>query len=379
MTRFWISSIALVFAAAVPASAAEPVADLADKVNQKVVKLFGSGGFRGVNSYGTGIIISPEGHILTAATQMLDTSELIVHLADGTRRRAAVLVLEPELDVALLKIFLDGKKPEDPTNLDLPYFDVAESAKRPLAQGGDWVIGFSNCFEIAMRDEPVSVQRGVIAAQTKLHGRRGVFDFPYSGDVYVLDAITNNPGAAGGPLTDRKGNLLGLIGREIRNTLTETWMNYAIPIGAKVDIKDGDKKITITIPEFVSLAMQGKYKPVNRTKEIAGPGGYTGIVFVPNVLERTPPYIEDVLPGTPATTAVPANAEDKVGLRVDDLVSFIDGEPIYSIKTYLDYLRKTRPGDKIRFEIRRGDKLLTYEITLGEHPRAPVPIPVPKG
>ncbi len=373
--KYSILGLALAFAAVLPAAAAEPVASVSDKVNQKVVKLFGSGGFRGVNSYGTGIIISADGFILTAATQMLDTSELVVHMPDGTRRKAVVVVLEPELDVALLKIRIDGKKPDEPTGLDLPFFDVLEAAKRPLAQPGDWVIGFANCFEIAMRDEPVSVQRGVVAALTKMHGRRGVFDFPYSGDVYIVDAITNNPGAAGGPLTDRKGNLLGLIGREMRNSLTETWMNYAIPIGAKVDIRDGDKKIAISIPEFVQLAMQGKYKPVNRTKEVTGPGGYTGIVFVPNVLERTPPYIEDVLPDTPASKAVPANAEDKVGFRVDDLVSFIDGEPIYSIKSYLEYLRKTRPGDKIRYEIRRGDKLVSYEITLGEHPKAPTAKP----
>ncbi len=46
----------------------------------------------------------------------------------------------------------------------------------------------------------MSVQRGVVSAFTKMHGRRGVFEFPYTGDVYVVDAITNNPGAAGSAL-----------------------------------------------------------------------------------------------------------------------------------------------------------------------------------
>jgi S1-C subfamily serine protease len=84
---------------------------VAEQVNAKTVKLFGAGGFRGVVSYGTGILISADGHILTAAAQMLDTSELIVHLSDGRKMKAQVLVTEPELDAALVQINVEGKKP----------------------------------------------------------------------------------------------------------------------------------------------------------------------------------------------------------------------------------------------------------------------------
>jgi serine protease Do len=363
MTRLLL---AITLAASLPAlaPAADPFREVSERVNQKLVKLFGSGGFRGISNYGTGIIVSPDGHILTVASQMLDTSELIVHLSDGRRMRATVLVIEPELDLALVKIKVEGKKPDEPTGLELPYFDVAASAKRPHAQPGDWVLAFGNMYEIAMRDEPLTVQRGVVAAYAKLHGRRGIFDFAYTGDAYIVDAITNNPGAAGGALTDRKGNLLGIVGRELRNTLSETWINYAIPVGAQVRVRDGDKTLTLSVPAFVEKGMKGQYKPINRVKEAAGPGGYHGIVFVPNILDRTPPYIEDVVPGSPAA---------KAGLRADDLVSFIDGEPIYSIKTFRDYMTRTRPGTAVRFEVRRGDNLQTVEVTLGEYPKSATP------
>src|SRR5262249_54736893 len=76
------------------------------------------------------------------------------------------------------------------------------------------------------------VQRGVISGYSKLPLRRGIFEAPYSGEVYVIDAITNNPGAGGGVITSRKGELLGLIGKELRNNLTDTWINYAVPIQA---------------------------------------------------------------------------------------------------------------------------------------------------
>src|SRR5438128_1171741 len=92
-------------------------------------------------------------------------------------------------------------------------------AKKPMVKTGTGVLAFSNQFEIATRDEPVSIQRGLVQAITKLKGRRGIHEANFSGTVYVLDAITNNPGAAGGALTDRNGKLLGLIGRELKNEL----------------------------------------------------------------------------------------------------------------------------------------------------------------
>src|SRR5262245_39218369 len=205
---------ALVFVGG-PARAEDSFAKVAAQVNKKDVKLYGAGGFQGLSSYGTGVLVSPEGYILTVASHMLVTQDLRVHLWDGRRYHAKVVVAEPELDAALVKM----DKVEEP----LPFFDVAQAVKAPQGKPGDWILAFSNQFNIAVRDEPMSVQRGVIGAFAKLHGRRGVFDAPYTGDVYVIDAITNNPGAGGGVITTRKGELLGIIGKELRNTLTDTW------------------------------------------------------------------------------------------------------------------------------------------------------------
>lgn len=370
MLRF-VPLCIILLAMAQPAPAADPVAKVAKDVNEKMVKIFGSGGFRGVVNYSSGLLISPDGFILTVASQTLDTSELIVHLYDGRKVKAVVVTTEPELDVALLKIKIEGKKLDEPSGLDLPCFDFAASLKRPPAEAGDWVLGFSNQFEIATRNEPMSVQQGAVTSFAKLHGRRGIFDFPYTGDVYVVDAITNNPGAGGGALTDRNGQLLGIIGREIKNSLSETWINYAIPLSAKTEVKlEGEKTQTLALSEFVSLGMQFKYKPIIKPIVALGAGGYHGIKFVPNILERTPPYVDDFYPSSPAA---------KAGVQINDLVSFIDGEPIYSIKAFNDYMRKTRPGTSIRLEVRRGDNLQTVEVKLDEWPKGLLPaIPIPK-
>jgi S1-C subfamily serine protease len=332
-------------------SAQTPFHAVSKQVNQRLVKVFGSGGFRGLAAYGTGIVISPDGWVLTVAGHLLDTPELKIHLHDGRRAIARVAVVEPGLDAALLKIDkVDG----------LPYFDLAAAAKTSRAEPGDWVLAMSNQFEIATRDEPLSVQRGVIAAYSKLHLLRGIYDAPYQGDVYVLDAITNNPGAAGGALTTQTGELLGIIGKELKNGLSNTWVNYAVPIGATVEVRQGEQTVTLSLPDFVAKGMRGEYKPTIREKSAEGPGGYHGIILVPNVVERTPPYVEDLAPGSPAA---------KSGLKPDDLIVYVDGEPVVSIATFREIMSKTRPGMTVRLDVRRGEKLVPIELTLGEMPK----------
>lgn len=154
--------------AAHAAPADDSFAGVTDEVNSKLVKIFGAGGYRGVPSYGTGILISADGYILTVASQMLETEDLRIHLPTGERYYAQIVAAEPELDLALLKI---KEKVEG-----LKYFNIIEQAALPLVEPGTGVLAFSNTFNIATRAEPMSVQRGVIAAYSKLRGRRGIFE-----------------------------------------------------------------------------------------------------------------------------------------------------------------------------------------------------------
>jgi serine protease Do len=324
--------------------------NVTDGVNKKVAKLFGSGGFKGLVSYGTGIMVSPRGHILTLSNHLLDTRDLRVHLYDGRKFHAKVIAKEPALDLALAQII-------DYKNDDLPYFDFASECKRPLAEAGDWVLAFSNQFKIANREEPMSVMRGVIAAYCKLHGRRGVADAPFRGDVYFVDAITNNPGAAGGVLTTRKGELLGIVGRELRNRLSDTWINYAVPIQAKVEITREGKKVMVDVATFIDEGMKGIYKPGERPKHRQGANVETGVVLVPNVVERTPPYVEEVVPDSPAA---------KVGLKPDDLIVYMDGEFVGTITQFHELLANYRPGDTVQLEIQRNKELMTIKLVLAK-------------
>jgi S1-C subfamily serine protease len=332
----------------VPARTDESFASVAEEVNKKLVKLFGSGGFRGLESYGTGVLISADGYILTVNSHILDTRDLRIHMYDGTRYHGKVVAREPELDVALVKINAGQRK------VDIEqWFDVVKAAKKQVLEPGTNILAFSNLFQIATRDEPMSVQRGVIASHSKLHGRIGTFEAAYRGNVYVIDAITNNPGAGGGVITTRKGELLAMIGKELRNELTNTWINYAIPFNASIEVpgKDGKKEIT-SILDLVTKKENYKQLPPRAQLNVVA---YHGIVLVPNVVDRTPPYIEEVIPGSPA---------DKAKLKPDDLIVYVDGVPVQDITTFNNILATYTPGMELKLEVQRGDKLATVPLKL---------------
>ena len=324
-------------------------------VNKRMVKLFGIGGFKGLPSYGTGVLASSKGHILTVNNHILNTPGLLVHLYDGRQYQAKVLLREPELDVALLQI--------DEEVDFLPHFQFDKEAARPVAETGDWILAFSNQFKIALRDEPMSVQRGVIAATADLRGRRGVHDAPFVGDVYFLDVIACNPGAAGGALTNRKGDLLGILGRELKDTRTDTWINYAVGIQTFVEVqREDDKGKRIdkeNIATFVTKAINKAYIEGTKRAKI-DKGGYHGIVLVINAVSSTPPYVEEVMPNSPAA---------KVGLRPDDLILYVEGESVPTIKTFRETLKLYGADDEIRLQIQRGNKLENIKLKLTNQPK----------
>ncbi len=341
----------LTVAALVPAQ--QPLTSVAMEVNKKLVKIYGAGGFKGLPSYGSGIMVSPKGHILTINNHIVSTADIRVHLYDGRLHRAKLVSREPELDVAILQI-------EDEVDF-LPHFEFDKAAAHPRAEPGDMMLAFSNCYQIATRDEPMTMQRGVVMAFTELRARIGMFDAPFGGDVYFIDTVTNNPGAPGGALTNRKGDLLGVIGREYKNKLSDTWINYALPIQATADIQREDKQVKVSMATFVKESIEGKYKQSDdRDKGKKDKGGYHGIVFVVNAVPSTPPYVEEVVANSPAAAAK---------LRPDDLIVYVDGFLVSSIKGFRELLRQKGPDDLVKLEVQRGSRLVSVEFKLKQQPK----------
>lgn len=311
------------------AASAQPHAAI-DQVQPRVVKLFGAGGFRNLTNYGTGFLVSSDGYIVTVWSHLLDNDTVTVILADGRRFFGRLIAADSSKDVAVLKIDAD----------QLPFFDLEQAAS---AGPGTRILAFSNVFKVATGDEPVTVMHGVIAARTDLSARRGRFNVPYQGPVYVVDAVTNNPGAAGGVLTTADGRLLGMLGRELKSNETNTWLNYAVPIGeVKQTVQD---MIRGTYNKADPLAPdKAKYQTIPRD---------FGLILVPDVVFRTPAYIDAVLPESQAA---------KLGLQSDDLIVFANSELVASIRAFDEILGKLPPGDDLTLIVRRGNQLVTVKM-----------------
>lgn len=314
-----------------PADAQTSFAEVVHATQPKIVKIFGAGGLRGLEAYQSGFLISGQGHILTVWSYVLDSDAVTVYLNDGRKFPAAVVGMDPRSEVAVLKVEAN----------DLPHFNLEETAVLPA---GVRVLAFSNMYGVALGNEPASVVHGIVAAKTDLAARRGAFQTNYRGPAYVLDAMTNNPGAAGGALTDRRGRLAGLLGKELRSSTSNIWLNYAIPIG----------ELEPAIDEIIA----GKFRPMPREEGEKKPKeahtlAALGIHLVPDFLHRTPPFVESVKPLSPAA---------KAGVRPDDLILFVNSRVVPSCKLLVDELTFIDRLDPVKLTIQRGQELL--EIAL---------------
>jgi S1-C subfamily serine protease len=319
------------------APAVEPVsfADVVAAVQPKMVKIYGAGGLRGLEAYQSGCLISPQGHVLTAWSYVLDTDFITVTLADGRRFQGQLVGADPRIEIAILQVPVE----------DVPHFSLEQAQSVDV---GDRILAFSNLFGVAMGDEPASVQHGNVSIKTQLSARRGAFQTPYDGPVYVIDAMTNNPGAAGGALTNLRGELTGILGKELRNSLNNTWLNYAVPVDQLTDSVEAILAGKI-LPRSVDDAGQKPARPWTLAQ--------LGLRLVPNVLSKTPPFVDAIVSGSPAAQA---------GIQPDDLILFINGRVASSSRNLADELALIDRIDPISLTLQRGINLL--EVTVEPEP-----------
>ncbi|MFP6588504.1 MAG: trypsin-like peptidase domain-containing protein [Pirellulaceae bacterium] len=321
----------LVLSGLATSSQADDLALASNTVQSKMVKIYGAGGLKGLEAYQSGFLISGDGHILTVWSYVLDTDYITIVLNDGRKFEGKIVGADPRLEMAVLKI----------DSQELDHFSLSKSI---VLQPGARILTISNLFGVATGNEPCSVLHGIVAATTSLNARRGAFKSPYQGPIYVLDAISNNPGAAGGALTDSYGNLAGLLGKELRNAQNGTWLNYALPIA----------QLTTAVEDIIA----GRTRPRSFDETVNRPDNphtlkSLGIRMVPDVLAKTPPFVDSITRKSVA---------EQKGIQPDDLILYLNNRRIDSLNTLVNEIALIDKIDDITVVIQRDNNLINITL-----------------
>jgi len=296
--------------------------DLVDRLQGKIVKVFGAGAGQ-VEAYSTGLIVSADGLIVTSQGVYLDGAQTVVVLADGRKFSATIMRRNRRLQLAMLKI--------DTATPDHFSLDVEADYRQ-----GDRIVAMSNAFRVADKQEPVSAWLGIVSLPTSIDARLNDRDIAYQGELILIDSITSNPGAAGGAVVALDGNLIGVIGKVIESSETNTRLNYAVPARLVRDFAQGKLSDVVELqsPSFVV--------------------GVTGIRLFELGGKSAPAYIDRVVEGSPASDA---------GLKIDDLIVSVNGNNTGNVRECQAELAKLPAGVEAVIIVKRGKGLERFPVT----------------
>ncbi len=342
------AAMALVLACSCMAATAPTVQagveEIIDETLHRVVKLYGTGAGR-EQGYASGIVVSDDGLVLTVAALLLESRDLLAVTHDGTRYRASVVGRDDTLQVALLQLHSTIPDAADPIS-GLAHFSLDDpTAIAP----GEWVFAAGNPFRVAVGDEPVSISMGVVSTRTRLRATRRKREFPYYGDVLVVDASTSNPGSPGGALVNLDGRLVGMIGRVVKSKTTNTLVNYAMPADV---LRDFYERSLADLAAGDGEAPAGADTHLPQSPE----SGFHGIKLFSLGYKTDLPFVDRVLRGSPAEVA---------GIRKDDLIRAINGQTVRSGADFDRLFAQQAVGDVVKILVIRGREPMTVTLILG--------------
>ena len=294
------------------------IPEIVREVEPSVVTVLAAGGGGGGGGEGSGVIVRPNGLIVTNAHVVEGARSLQVALASGDRAPARLVAADPRVDLALLKIDRDGL-PTIRFADDLPTVgQLAVAVGNPL--------GFEN-----------TVTAGVVSGLNRSIPSGGTT--PALVDLLQTDAAIS-PGNSGGALVGADGRLIGINVAFIPPQARAVSIGFAIPAPRVRDaigdlLADGDVDET-----FLGVILSPLTPQIAEQFGIAAQGG--AIVL-------------EVEPGSPAAEA---------GLRPGDVIVAVDGRPVDAVEQVLAALRRSRAGDRLPLTVVRGGQRREVAATL---------------
>lgn len=278
---------------------------------------------------GSGVIIDPEGYILTNEHVINEADKITVTLPDGREFKGEIKGQDMRSDLAVIKI--------NARNLPVAALGDSDSLKI-----GQWVVAIGNPFGFAMQNPEPTVTAGVISALHRSLGRMLSRDRDYN-DLIQTDAAIN-PGNSGGPLVNLKGEVVGINVAIFSTSGGYQGVGFAMPINHA-------KKIISRLIEgkkilygWLGVTVQDLTEDLAKYFGLADKNG----VLVAGVLENSP--------------------AKKGGIKESDCIKEFDNKPINNVKELLNAVAATEVGRKVKAVVIRDKKPLALEVQVGERP-----------
>ena len=276
------------------------------------------GGYGG--STGSGVIISPDGYIVTNNHVVEDSDDLEITLFDKRKMEAKVIGTDPSTDLALLKI-------TDERNF--PFLQMGNSDSLLV---GEWVLAVGNPFNLES-----TVTAGIISAK----GRNiNILEDDYSIESFIQTDAAVNPGNSGGALVNTNGELVGINTAIITRSGKYEGYSFAIPVNLAQKIIRDLKDFGVVQRGFLGIF------PEEITEETAESLGLASLNGA---------YISRVNGNSAAEDA---------GLEAKDVIVTINGNDVNSVPELQEQVARFRPGNTITIEFIRGGKKRKTEVTL---------------
>lgn len=278
---------------------------------------YGNKGGKSLQGTGSGVIISPDGYIVTNNHVILNATELVVTLNNNETYKAEVIGADPVSDIALIKI--DAK--------DLDYVPFGNSNN---VQIGEWVLAVGNPFNLTS-----TVTAGIISAKA-----RDLNEFDNNVQSFIQTDAAINPGNSGGALVNINGELVGI--NTAITSQTGSYVGYAFAVPSNIV-----RKIVEDIMEYGDvqqgiLGISGGNINPKVAKEIG-------------INESQGVYVANVEAESGAA---------KAGIKEGDVIKKIDNVNIRKFSDLTGYIGSKRPGDVVNVVLNRSNKEIEVAVKL---------------
>ncbi|MCH4244689.1 S1C family serine protease [Acinetobacter gerneri] len=268
------------------------------------------------NSLGSGVIVRPDGYILTNNHVIAQADQIVVGLQDGRRAVAKVIGTDPDTDLAVIKIELDK----------LPVLPFKLSGN----EVGDVVLAIGNPFGVGQ-----TVTQGIISAL----GRSDLGINTYEDFIQTDAAI--NPGNSGGALIDVAGNLIGVNTAIFSQSGGNLGIGFAIPAKVCEQVLNAILKDGRVIRGQLGIQLSA----TTQTDEDVLAPRQAGVV------------VAGILKGGPA---------DQGGIKVGDKILKVNNETVDSVSHLMNYVALQAPGSVVKIQVQRGDQTLQADVKVTE-------------